>query len=226
MTSSTNLKDYQKKFLQLAIEMDVLQFGDFILKSGKKSPYFFNAGKFNSSKAITVLGQCYAQAFIDHAFEADVVFGPAYKGIPMAVSCVNAMYSEHNIDCGYAFNRKEAKSYGDGGVIVGSAIAGKRVIILDDVVTAGTAIRESIAMIEAMGGTVSGVLLAFDRAEKMPGSNHTAIESVSEQLNANAINKVKVQAIASLHDMLTLLESMPIYAEQAELIKEHFNKVS
>ena len=144
------MQDYQREFIQLALNNQVLRFGSFTLKSGRQSPYFFNAGLFNSGKALAKLGQYYAQAIVDSGIEFDVLFGPAYKGIPLAAACSIALAEHHNINTPYAFNRKEAKAHGEGGNIVGAPLEG-RILIIDDVMTAGTAIRESMEIIKAAG---------------------------------------------------------------------------
>ena len=162
------MKDYQKNFIELALQYDVLKFGEFKLKSGRNSPYFFNAGLFNTGKALAEMGRCYAQAIVDSGVKYDLLFGPAYKGIPLVAVTVMALQIDHGLDVPYAFNRKEAKDHGEGGSIVGSKIEG-RVLILDDVITAGTAIREAIDIIDHNNGTAIGVLIALDRQEKGTG---------------------------------------------------------
>ena len=161
------MKTYQQEFIELAMSAGVLKFGSFELKSGRQSPYFFNAGLFNTGKAIADLGRFYAQALIDQQVveQYDLIFGPAYKGIPLVTSLGVALAQE-GYDLPYAFNRKEIKSHGEGGQLVGAELAGKRVLIVDDVITAGTAIRESIEMIKAAGGEPKGVMVALDRMEK------------------------------------------------------------
>ena len=162
------MKDYQKNFIELALQYDVLKFGDFKLKSGRNSPYFFNAGLFNTGKALAEMGRCYAQAIVDSGVKYDLLFGPAYKGIPLVAVTAMALQIDHGLDVPYAFNRKETKDHGEGGSIVGSRIEG-RVLILDDVITAGTAIREAIDIIDQNNGTAIGVLIALDRQEKGTG---------------------------------------------------------
>lgn len=162
------MKDYQKNFIELALQYDVLKFGEFKLKSGRKSPYFFNAGLFNTGKALAEMGRCYAQAIVDSGVKYDLLFGPAYKGIPLVAVTAMALQVDHGLDIPYAFNRKEAKDHGEGGSIVGSKIEG-RVLVLDDVITAGTAIREAIDIIDQNNGTAIGVLIALDRQEKGTG---------------------------------------------------------
>ena len=163
------MKDYQKNFIELALEYDVLRFGEFKLKSGRTSPYFFNAGLFNTGKALAEMGRCYAQAIVDSGVEYDILFGPAYKGIPLVAVTAMALQIDHNIDMPYAFNRKEAKDHGEGGVIVGAPLAG-RVLVIDDVISAGTAMRESLAIIRESGAQTAGIAIALDRQERGTGS--------------------------------------------------------
>lgn len=155
----------KKRFIELAINYQVLRFGEFTLKSGRSSPYFFNAGLFNSGYALAELGSCYAQSIIENDINYDVLFGPAYKGIPLVAAIAYALSVNHNIDKPYAFNRKEAKDHGEGGLIVGASLNG-RALIVDDVITAGTAIREAVNIIKNEGATAAAVLIALDRQEK------------------------------------------------------------
>jgi len=180
------MKDYQKNFIELALEYDVLKFGEFKLKSGRISPYFFNAGLFNTGKALAEMGRCYAQAIVDSGIEYDILFGPAYKGIPLVAVTAMALQIDHGIDKPYAFNRKEAKDHGEGGTIVGSEISG-RVLILDDVITAGTAIREAIDIIDNNNGTAVAVMIALDRQEKGSG-NRSAVQELNEDYGLDALS--------------------------------------
>ena len=159
------MQDFQRTFIDLALSHQALRFGSFTLKSGRKSPYFFNAGLFNDGAAISVLGQCYANALTRSGLAYDMLFGPAYKGIPLVTSTAVALAEHHQRSVPWAFNRKEAKSHGEGGAIVGSALQG-RVVIVDDVITAGTAVRESIDLIRAGGAQPCAVLVALDRQER------------------------------------------------------------
>lgn len=160
------MQPYQTAFLNLAIEAEALCFGEFTLKSGRVSPYFFNAGKFDNGLALSVLGSCYAAKIIDSGVEFDMLFGPAYKGIPLVAVTAAALASEHGRNVPFAYNRKEAKDHGEGGSIVGAAMTGK-VLIIDDVITAGTAIREVLAMLEPYPqAQAAGVLIGLDRCEK------------------------------------------------------------
>ena len=159
------MQDYQREFIQFAIENNVLRFGEFKLKSGRLSPYFFNTGEFSSGVGLARLGQFYARAIVDQEMMPDVLYGPAYKGIPLVCSVAIALAEKDQIDLPFVFNRKEAKDHGEGGVLVGSGLSGD-VLILDDVITAGTSVRESIALIEQAGANPAGVMIALDRQEK------------------------------------------------------------
>ena len=190
------MQDYQRQFIELAMSSDVLRFGEFTLKSGRVSPYFFNAGLFNSGHALAKLGQCYAQAIIDSGIEYDVLFGPAYKGIPVAAVTVMALSIEHGQDIPYAFNRKEAKSHGEGGNIVGAPLEGKKVLIIDDVITAGTAIREAVEIIRAEKAEPAGVLIALDRQEKGQGEL-SAVQEVEQDFGLTVSNIITMQNLIS-----------------------------
>jgi orotate phosphoribosyltransferase len=192
------MKDYQREFLDFAIEREVLKFGEFTLKSGRISPYFFNAGLFNTGAALARLGRYYAQAVIESGMEFDMVFGPAYKGIPLAAVTVAALAEQHGRDVPYCFNRKEAKDHGEGGNLVGAPLAG-RVLIVDDVITAGTAIRESVDIIRSHGATPAGVVIALDRQEKGRGEL-SAIAEVEQDYG------IAVASIAGLGDLIQLLD--------------------
>ncbi|KAJ1917027.1 hypothetical protein H4219_003436 [Mycoemilia scoparia] len=201
-----SLKSYQKEFIEFALNNNVLYFGQFTLKSGRLSPYFFNAGKFDTGKSLSQLGKYYAHAIVDQiknsGLRFDGLFGPAYKGIPLvsatsiALSLVGEQDSE--IDVGpvpYTFNRKEKKDHGEGGSIVGADIKGKRVLIIDDVITAGTAIRESFEIIKAAGGEVAGVVVAIDRQEKGKDTDKSAIQEIRSQYNIPVITVVDLASI-------------------------------
>jgi len=191
------MQDYQREFLDFALDVGVLKFGEFTLKSGRVSPYFFNAGLFNSGSALARLGKYYAQTIVDSGIEFDVLYGPAYKGIPLAAVTAAALYDQHQVDIPYAFNRKEAKAHGEGGNIVGHALEG-RILIIDDVITAGTAIRESMDIIEAAGATPAGVVIALDRQERGKGDK-SAIQEVEQDYG------IPVAAIAELEDLVSYL---------------------
>ncbi len=192
------MQDYQTEFLNFALEKGVLRFGEFTLKSGRISPYFFNAGLFNSGSALARLGRFYAHAIVDSGIKFDVLYGPAYKGIPLAAVTAAALYDHHQIDIPYAFNRKEAKSHGEGGSIVGHALEGQ-ILIIDDVITAGTAIRESMDIIEAEGAKPAGVVIALDRQEKGKGDK-SAIQEVEQDYG------IPVASIAKLENVIGFLE--------------------
>ncbi len=187
---------YQSEFIDLCVRLGVLKFGTFTLKSGRESPYFFNAGLFNSGAAINAVGRAYAQALAESELAFDMLFGPAYKGIPLVTVTAAAMAERHGRDVPFAYNRKEAKDHGEGGSIVGSPLAG-RVLIVDDVITAGTAIRESIEIIERSGATPAGVLLALDRQERAPDSPLSAVQQV------RASYGIPVLSVISLEDLMT-----------------------
>ncbi|MEJ2060718.1 MAG: orotate phosphoribosyltransferase [Gammaproteobacteria bacterium] len=191
------MQPYQQQFLEYAIERGVLRFGEFTLKSGRKSPYFFNAGLFNTGAALDRLGQWYAQAIVASGMEFDMLFGPAYKGIPLAAATAVALAGRHGRDLPWCFNRKEAKDHGEGGNLVGAPLAG-RVLIIDDVITAGTAIRESVALIRDQGAEPVGVAIALDRQERGKGSL-SAIQEVERDYG------LRVVSIACLDDLLELL---------------------
>jgi len=195
------MKAYQRDFIEFALEKQVLKFGDFTLKSGRKSPYFFNAGLFNSGRDLARLGRFYAAALMDAGIDFDVLFGPAYKGIPIASATVVQLAEVYNQDVPWCFNRKEAKDHGEGGNLVGSPLAG-RIMLVDDVITAGTAIRESMDLIQANGASLAGVLIALDRQEKGKGEL-SAIQEVERDYQA------KVISIISLGDLVSYLEEQP-----------------
>ncbi len=209
-----------RSFIQLCLDLGVLRFGEFKLKSGRTSPYFFNAGLFNTGGAIAALGRFYAQAIVDSKIEFDMLFGPAYKGIPLVATAAVALNDQHRLDMPWAFNRKEAKSHGEGGSIVGSPLKG-RVLIVDDVITAGTAIRESIEIIRAAGATPAGVVLALDRQERGQG-DMSAVQEVEQlfQLPVASILKLEgliahLAADSAAHDpnRATLLTAVRQYRE-------------
>lgn len=207
------MQDYQRSFIELAVANKVLKFGEFELKSGRVSPYFFNAGLFNTGKALAELGRCYAQAIVDSGLEYDVLFGPAYKGIPLVAVTAMALYQDHGIDKPYAFNRKEQKAHGEGGVIVGAALKG-RILILDDVITAGTAIREAIDIIDGANATAVGVVIALDRQEKGSGER-SAVQEVQDEFGLDVVNIVTmldlIQYLESQGDQDEMLDAMKFY---------------
>ena len=208
-----NLQDNKKRFIQLAIENDVLRFGEFTLKSGRTSPYFFNAGLFNSGKALAELGACYAKVIVDQALKFDVLFGPAYKGIPLAAAIAVVLSTEHGIDKPYAFNRKEAKDHGEGGSIVGADVHGN-VLIVDDVITAGTAIREAVDIITAEGGQTSSILIALDRQEKGQGEL-SAIQEVQQDFG------VSVHSIITMADLIAYIQTDDNYSQYLDAMQAY-----
>ncbi len=173
------MKDFQQRFLDYCLRRGVLRFGEFTLKSGRVSPYFFNAGLFNTGADLAVLGDFYAEAIVDAGLDFDLLFGPAYKGIPLAAVTAASLFREHDRDLPWAFDRKEKKDHGEGGRIVGAKIEG-RVLIVDDVITAGTAIRQSMALIEELGARVAAVTVALDRQERGQGEL-SAIQELERQ---------------------------------------------
>ena len=180
------MQPYQRRFIDLALARSALRFGTFTLKSGRESPYFFNAGLFNDGEALAILGQCYAAALVQSGVSYDMLFGPAYKGIPLVASTAVALAEHHGVRAPWSFNRKEAKDHGEGGLIVGQALAG-RVVIVDDVITAGTAIRESVDLIKKSGAEPVAVLLALDRQERGAGE-HSAVQEVEQQFGLRCVS--------------------------------------
>ena len=191
------MHDYQSRFVDYCLQRGALKFGEFTLKSGRISPYFFNAGIFNRGADLAALAEFYADAIAQSGVEFDLLFGPAYKGIPLAAITASALFQAHRVDVPYAFNRKEAKDHGEGGSIVGADIAG-RVMIIDDVITAGTAIREAIALIEAHGARVCAVTIALDRQEKGQGEI-SAIQEL-EQQGLQVVSIIKLEHILEYLD--------------------------
>ena len=179
------MKDYQQKFLDFAIANDVLKFGEFTLKSGRLSPYFFNFGLFQTGSSLAKLGDYYAQAIVDSDIEFDMLFGPAYKGIPLVAVVSATLYEKHGIDLPYAYNRKEAKDHGEGGNIVGAPLSGK-VLIVDDVISAGTACREAADIVQAHNAELAGICISLDRQERGTGEL-SAVQEVEESYGINVI---------------------------------------
>ena len=207
------MKPYQRQFIEFALSKQVLKFGEFTLKSGRKSPYFFNAGLFNTGRDLALLGRFYAEALVDSGIDFDLLFGPAYKGIPIASATAVQLAELHDVDMPWCFNRKEAKDHGEGGNLVGSPLKG-RIMLVDDVITAGTAIRESMDLIQANGAELAGVLIALDRQEKGKGEL-SAIQEVQRDYNAPVI------AIITLSDLISYLETQPEMAEHLAKVKEY-----
>ncbi len=191
------MHQYQKDFIELAIKHKALSFGEFTLKSGRTSPYFFNAGQFQTGSALAALGRFYAEALVQSKVEIDLVFGPAYKGIPLAAVTATALFDQHQRDLPYSFNRKEAKDHGEGGTIVGAPLVG-RVLIVDDVITAGTAVREVMSIISDAGAKPAAVLIGLNRQERGQGSA-SAIEEIEQEYN------IPVVSIVCLDDIIEYL---------------------
>ena len=210
------MRAYQKEFLDLALELEVLRFGEFTLKSGRVSPYFFNAGLFSTGYAAAKLGRYYAAAIANSDIEFDMLFGPAYKGIPLATLAAAALAEHHDIDVPYAFNRKETKGHGEGGSVVGAPLSG-RVLIVDDVITAGTAVRDSYQLIIGAGAQVAGLVISMDRQE-------VGRESKSAVQELESVLEVPVVSIVKLEDLIDLLEDSDEYAEFLEPVLKYREK--
>src|SRR5437868_13660938 len=192
------MQDYQLRFIDLALSRDALRFGNFKLKSGRESPYFFNAGLFSDGEAAAVLGQCYAAAILRSGIEFDMIFGPAYKGIPLATTLAIALATQYGRNVPYAFNRKEAKVHGEGGTVVGSPLR-DRVLVVDDVITAGTAVRESLEIIRSAGARPAGVALALDRQER----GRDAASAVQELEQQQGLQCVSIVTLSELIEALS-----------------------
>jgi orotate phosphoribosyltransferase len=210
---SESMKPYQRQFIEFALNKQVLKFGEFTLKSGRTSPYFFNAGLFNTGRDLALLGRFYAAALMDSGIDFDLLFGPAYKGIPIATTTAVALAEHHERDVPYCFNRKEAKDHGEGGSLVGSALQG-RVMLVDDVITAGTAIRESMEIIAANDASLAGVLISLDRQERGRGEI-SAIQEVERDYQC------KVISIITLKDLIDYLEEKPEMADHLAAVREY-----
>jgi len=210
------MQAYKREFIDLALELGVLRFGEFTLKSGRVSPYFFNAGLFNTGYAVARLGRYYAAAIAESGVAFDMLFGPAYKGIPLAALSAAALAEHQNMDVPYAFNRKEAKAHGEGGSIVGAPLAGK-VLIVDDVITAGTAVREAYQIISATGAQVAGLAISLDRQERGQG-NMSAVQELKQSLG------IPVVSIIRLNDLIDILEESSEYDEFLEPVLEYRKK--
>jgi orotate phosphoribosyltransferase len=207
------MQPYQRDFFDFAIHSEVLRFGDFTLKSGRLSPYFFNSGLFNDGTAIAELGRYYAAAIQDSDIDFDMIYGPAYKGIPLAIATVIALADHHQRNVPYAFNRKEAKDHGEGGVIVGAPLQG-RVLVIDDVISAGTSVRESADIIKQAGAELAGVAIALDRQERGKGTT-SAIQEVEQDYG------IRVISIADLESLKTYLGENQDMADSLAKIKAY-----
>ncbi len=202
------MQAYKREFIDLSLELGVLRFGEFRLKSGRVSPYFFNAGLFNTGYAAARLGRYYAAAVADAGIEFDMLFGPAYKGIPLAALTAAALAEHQDIDVPWSFNRKEAKAHGEGGNIVGAPLEG-RVLIVDDVITAGTAVREAYQLISQGGASVAGLVISLDRQERGQGSL-SAVQELKQSLS------IPVVSIIQLNDLIDILEDSSEYEQYLE----------
>ncbi len=207
------MRGYQHDFIELALQVGALRFGQFKLKSGRNSPYFFNSGLFNTGYAAAKLGRSYAAAVADSNIACDLLFGPAYKGIPLVALTAAALAEHHGRDLPFCFNRKEIKEHGEGGAIVGGAVSG-RVLILDDVITAGTAIRETIQLLRQAGGTPAGVVIALDRQERGNG-DISAIQEVQQTFG------IPVASIIRLDDLVEHLEGSPVHQQFLPLLQDY-----
>ncbi len=211
------MQAYQTEFIDLARHCDVLKFGEFTLKSGRISPYFFNAGAFSSGRALATLGRCYAHSIVDSGLAFDVLLGPAYKGIPLAAATAVALAEVHGLDIPFAYNRKEAKNHGEGGILVGAPLQG-RVLVIDDVITAGTAVREVIALIEANGATLAGVAIGLDRQERGEGER-SAIQEIEQAYRVPVLSIIQMRHIIDYlgelgGDSLEARAAMEAYRDQ------------
>lgn len=207
------MQDYQRHFFDFTISCGALRFGEFTLKSGRQSPYFFNSGMFNSGGALSRLGQYYAAAIENAATDFDMLYGPAYKGIPLAVATAIALHDKYQRDIPYAFNRKEAKDHGEKGIIVGAPLAG-RVLVIDDVISAGTSVRESTTIIKDADAQLAGVVISLDRQERGTGKT-SAIQEIE------ASEGIKVISIANLETLIQYLAEKPTLAQQLSDIKAY-----
>jgi len=212
------MQDYQQQFLNYVIEHKILRFGEFTLKSGRQSSYFFNAGLFNTGVALEFLGSCYANAINDSGVEFDIIFGPAYKGIPLAAAASIAFSQDFKQDIPWCFNRKETKDHGEGGNIVGSPLE-NRVLVIDDVITAGTAIRETMEIIAASGASAAGVVVAMDRQEKGK-SELSAIQEIEKEFSIPVISIINLQQIINYLEQ----KNDSVLEEYLDSMKEYQSK--
>jgi len=210
------MRAYKKEFIDLALELGVLRFGEFTLKSGRVSPYFFNAGLFSTGYAAARLGRFYAAAIAEADIDFDVIFGPAYKGIPLAALTAASLAEHYDIDVPYCYNRKEAKAHGEGGSVVGAQLAG-RVLIVDDVITAGTAVRDAYRLITSSGAAITGLAISLDRQERGQGSL-SAVQELKSSLG------IPVISIVQLDDLIDILEESEDYAEHLDPVLAYRRK--
>lgn len=206
------MQSYKQQFIEFALSQKVLKFGQFTLKSGRISPYFFNAGLFNTGASLAKLGHYYSQAIQAQNFDYDLIYGPAYKGIPLASVTVAALYQEFQLDIAYAYNRKEIKDHGEGGIIVGYPLKEKKILVIDDVISAGTSVRESFDIIQQQKAQLAGVIVALDRQEKGQAET-SAIQEVEKDYT------IKVASIINLDDLVQYLKQKPEYNEHLEKIE-------
>ena len=207
------MQDHKRRFFELAMSKGNLRFGSFTLKSGRVSPYFFNAGGFDDGASLAALADCYADAIVGSGVAYDMLFGPAYKGIPLAAATAIALHTRHGRNVPYAFNRKEAKDHGEGGVIVGAPLGG-RVLVIDDVISAGTSMRESIAIITAAGAATAGIAIALDRQERGQG-DRSAAQEVEAEFGIPCV------AIAALDDLIAYLGTRDVPGIDINAIQEY-----
>ena len=202
------MRGYKREFIELALELGVLRFGEFTLKSGRVSPYFFNAALFNTGYAAAKLGRFYATAIAESRVRFDMIFGPAYKGIPLAALAASSLAEHHDIDVPYSFNRKEVKAHGEGGSVVGAPLSGQ-ILIVDDVITAGTAVREVYQIISQAGAEIAGLVISLDRQERGQGA-FSAVQELKQSLG------IPVISIVQLDDLIDILEESSEYEQYLE----------
>ena len=211
------MQNHQRHFIEFLLKHKALKFGEFTLKSGRISPYFFNLGTFNTGASLTKLGEFYAMALLQSRLPYDVLYGPAYKGIPLVSATAIALYNQHQKDAPYCFNRKEAKDHGEGSILVGAPLEG-RVVMVDDVITAGTTVRETIALMENLNANLAGIIIAFDRQERGQGEQ-SATQETAEKYG------VPVQSIITLQDVVAYMnerEDMGTHLKQIELYQAEY----
>ena len=207
------MRGYKREFIELALELGVLRFGEFRLKSGRLSPYFFNAGLFNTGYAAAKLGRFYAAAIAESRVRFDMLFAPAYKGIPLATLAAASLAEQHDIDVPYCFNRKEAKAHGEGGSVVGAPLSGD-VLIVDDVITAGTAVREAYQIISSAGAQIAGLVISLDRQERGQGP-YSAVQELKQSLG------IPVISIVQLDDLINILEESSEYEQHLDPVLDY-----